>query len=164
MTCCSAMEFYVSGWSGGGRFTDPACLIHVSQAGDHGIIVHDGSGRYSIIKFCPWCGEPLTEEARILTRGNVSAEAYALLEEPRHILGLAPLKVESAEATHFPRPPRRRSAPGKSSKVLKGRHVRTPEQRRALSVKLRAIFAEKKRLGEAAALVSSTQEEQDNAG
>ncbi len=86
--CCPGMAHYAWNQPGPsrGRFTDPECLIHVSQDGTVGIIMHDGSGRYSIIKFCPWCGGAVGPEAGE-HREAALRRAGRLDEAPPHAQG-----------------------------------------------------------------------------
>lgn len=94
LSCCPGMAYYASNApvQGESRFDDPECLIHQAEDGNVGIILHDGSGRYSIIRFCPWCGTPVGPEAEdrsarealmefdVLTQGN--AVDHSLLDAP----------------------------------------------------------------------------------
>lgn len=38
------------------RFDCADAIMHRSQDGDYGIIVHDGGTSYIKISYCPWCG------------------------------------------------------------------------------------------------------------
>lgn len=38
------------------RFDCPDCLIHPTDHGGYGIIIHDGGTSFSVINYCPWCG------------------------------------------------------------------------------------------------------------
>ena len=93
-------------------------------------------------RYCPWCGEPLTDEARILSRGNVPDGAYSLLDEPEGVAA----SEDRTVATQWPNPPRgdapiynESSAPKRLS--AKGRHKWTAAERRALSEKAKANWA-----------------------
>ncbi|MBN2016591.1 MAG: hypothetical protein JW794_00410, partial [Candidatus Cloacimonetes bacterium] len=43
----------------------PDKLIYYSSIFDeYGFLIHDGSGTYELIGFCPWCGSKLPESKR----------------------------------------------------------------------------------------------------
>ncbi len=150
LACCSGMAYYSSNapsiTSGttrhASRFDDPECLIHVAEDGQVGIILHDGSGRYSIIKFCPWCGQGVGPEADVaraahiaeLERLGIDPDAMTVAgrrsaEIPR---GIDPMTegnvtnyallddppgegrplVAGMDAVHFPRQPTHHMTPG----------------------------------------------------
>jgi hypothetical protein len=45
------------------RFECADMLIHQSQDGSYGLIVHDGGTSVVAIAFCPWCGTKLPQRA-----------------------------------------------------------------------------------------------------
>ena len=65
--CCDRMKQEV-------EFVCPTCedtlecpdkLIYYSSIFDeYGLLIHDGSGTYELIGFCPWCGSKLPESKR----------------------------------------------------------------------------------------------------
>jgi hypothetical protein len=59
--CCERMAFDLDRKCEGhpDRFSCPDMLIHRSQDGSHGLIVHDGGTSVIGIAFCPWCGTKL---------------------------------------------------------------------------------------------------------
>lgn len=69
--CCDAMrqavEFVCDRHSN--PFECPECLIHFSRKSrEYGLIVHDGGSSSVAIRFCPWCGEGLSERPKLSKR------------------------------------------------------------------------------------------------
>lgn len=43
-------------------FDCPDSTVYYSnEFGEYGILIHDGGSSYSVISYCPWCGEKLPE-------------------------------------------------------------------------------------------------------
>ncbi len=141
MTCCASMEFYETTWAGAARFADPACLIHASPDGKYGIIVHDGSGRYSIISYCPWCGAAVGPGVDERLASEHAALGF-VPEGPAQGHGLPPGEVVS-----LARPPAKHL-------VVKGRRRWTQAERDEASVKAKARWAERMAAASAAATPS----------
>ena len=138
MTCCAGMEYHASlpAKAGMDRFADPECLIHVTADGQMGIIVHDGSGRYSIIRYCPWCGEPLTEDARPRDVG--------LVRPPEWPGDDAPIYNES-QATGSSEEQGGHPGTTRSGRVsAKGKRQWTKAERAEQSEKVKAFWARRK--------------------
>jgi hypothetical protein len=38
------------------RFDCADMVIHKTESGNYGLIIHDGGSSFYAIKFCPWCG------------------------------------------------------------------------------------------------------------
>jgi Domain of unknown function (DUF6980) len=39
-------------------------VIYNSRFDEYGLIIHDGGTSYSVIQYCPWCGEKLPDSKR----------------------------------------------------------------------------------------------------
>jgi hypothetical protein len=64
--CCEAMKAQLNRRCAVHR--DPgdcpdALIGYLPDRREHGIYVHDGGGSLVVIRFCPWCGTDLCEDA-----------------------------------------------------------------------------------------------------
>jgi len=65
--CCAGMKHYATYKCyrsyHKNRFKCPDCIIHYEKkVKEYGLIVHDGSGGYIPINYCPWCGHKLNKK------------------------------------------------------------------------------------------------------
>ena len=61
--CCKQMEYFSKLHCEDHRdiWDCPDCLVYLNNKTEsYGLIIHDGGQSYITIKYCPWCGKPLT--------------------------------------------------------------------------------------------------------
>jgi hypothetical protein len=60
-------------------FECPDHLIHHSNSGAYGLVIHDGSGSFFEINFCPWCGTRLcNSQSTVDSARTIGLEAAKL--------------------------------------------------------------------------------------
>jgi Domain of unknown function (DUF6980) len=62
--CCERMELQVNRRCD--QHPEPfdcadILIYHSEKAEQYGLIIHDSGSSYSVIQYCPWCGNKLTE-------------------------------------------------------------------------------------------------------